>query len=133
MTNDNGPAGAGWTGRVRRAVGFLVGNRASRIYLGLVLAAALFLVWDLLTHDGPDASFAGIYLILLTSPWWLLSAPLMDAGPEWVSAVVWITATLVGALANAALIGGAVSLFRNGRSSPRGTDRPRPSGASPGS
>ncbi|MBT2367340.1 hypothetical protein J7E88_19015 [Streptomyces sp. ISL-10] len=44
------------------------GNPASRIYLALVAAAALFVAVDTLFVHHEDASMAGIWLFLLTAP-----------------------------------------------------------------
>ncbi|MFI2368130.1 SCO4225 family membrane protein [Streptomyces sp. NPDC018833] len=44
------------------------GNPASRIYLALVVAAALFVAVDTLFVHHEDASMAGIWLFLLTAP-----------------------------------------------------------------
>ncbi|MEU1127979.1 hypothetical protein ABZ371_31445 [Streptomyces sp. NPDC005899] len=81
------------------------GNTASRVYLGLVAAAALFVAVDTLfvTHD--DASFAGVWLFFLAAPTvfaFLLggSAAGADAsGPAWFVYLALIVSVLVQACA----------------------------------
>jgi hypothetical protein len=101
MTKDNAIA------RVRRTTDFLVGNSASRTYLLAVLAAAVFLGWDTLANDsGP--SFAGIYLIGLTSPGSWIGVTAALAGPQWLTTAGVLAGTVFGALVNTALISSIV-------------------------
>jgi hypothetical protein len=100
------------TARVRRTTDFLFGNWASRIYLLTVLAAAVFLAWDMLFVDHVDASFSGVYLIGLTSPGSWIGFPLVDAGPQWLTTAGVLGGTVLGALLNTALISGIVHFGR---------------------
>lgn len=103
---------------IRRTIRFLFGSWAAKIYLLLVAAAAAFLAYNLATYDGEDgASFAGIYLILLTSPGVWLTFPI-SYGPEWAQPVVLLAGTAFGALLNCAAIGGLVHLVRRGNAPP---------------
>ncbi|GIF65468.1 hypothetical protein Ais01nite_35030 [Asanoa ishikariensis] len=80
---------------------FPIDNWPSRIYLLLVAAAVVFFLVDQ-SVTRPDASFAAIYMLILTAPISLLaSIPLIGVA--------------VGALLNATLIGALAHLARNRR------------------
>lgn len=74
-------------------------NWPSRVYLLLVVAAVLFFAADRAFVDHPDASFAGIYMILLTVPISLF-------------ATVPFVGIVIGALVNAMIIGALTHLVR---------------------
>ncbi|MEK8142118.1 hypothetical protein NKH18_04530 [Streptomyces sp. M10(2022)] len=65
------------------------GNPASLIYLGLVLAATVFVAVDTLFVTHEDASFAGVWLFFLAAPTvfvFLIGSSLAGAdvgGPAW--------------------------------------------------
>ena len=117
MTNDDHTDQPGPS--VRKAIDFLFGNWASRIYLLAVLAAAAYLAADRLFVEHVDASFAGVYLIGLTSPGSWIGLLLVDAGPQWLTTVGLLAGTVVGALVNTALISGIVRLGRRLRATGR--------------
>ncbi|MEU0137344.1 hypothetical protein ABZ172_25435 [Streptomyces sp. NPDC006296] len=81
------------------------GNTASRIYLGLVLAVAVFVTVDtvFVTHD--DASFAGVWLFFLAAPTvfaFLLGSSMAGAdagGPAWFVYLALVVSVLVQACA----------------------------------
>jgi hypothetical protein len=98
-----------------RIIRFLVGNWPARIYLVLVAAAALFMVWSLATLEHPAASFSGIYLLLLTSPCsWLLVLLMVGDGPSWINAVIYFGGTAICAIVNTAVISVTYSLLTRG-------------------
>lgn len=99
---------------------FLFGTWASRIYLLLVLAATVYTLVDTAFVEHEDASFAGIWLLLLTSPGSWLSMPLVDAGPQWLHPLTYWIGAAVGALLN------TVVLSALARRSNRAGSRPEP-------
>ena len=108
---------------------FLTGSWASRVYLLLVLAATGYLLVDTAFVEHEDASFAGIWLLLLTGPGSWLSMPLVDAGPAWLHPLTFWIGAAVGALLNTVLL--SVLSRRSGRGqarprSGRADVRPRP-------
>ncbi|MFI9048803.1 SCO4225 family membrane protein [Streptomyces sp. NPDC053427] len=98
------------------------GNPVSLGYLALVLAAVLFAVVDALAVHRPDASFSGIWALLLTAPTvfplWLAGDALWGepGAPEGYLMV----ATAVAALVNALLLGLLHRAAGGGRGGPRG-------------
>ncbi|NBM14751.1 SCO4225 family membrane protein [Streptomyces sp. GC420] len=103
------------------------GNPASMVYLGLVAAATLFLVFDTLFVDHADASFAGVYLLALASPTLFLffgAEQLLWGGaeaPHWLLYV----AVAVSVLVQSLLIGSVLRYLRG----PAGAVRHHPQGA----
>jgi hypothetical protein len=94
---------------------FLFGNWPARIYLAAVAAATGYLVWALATAEGPGGSFAGISLLLLTSPFsWALAFLMTGDGPSWTNAAVYFGGTAICALVNTALISGAYRWITRG-------------------
>ena len=89
----------------RDLVRFLTGTWQARVYLLLVLAATGYTLIDTAFVEHEDASFAGLWLLLLTSPGSWLSMPLVDAGPQWLHPLTYWIGAAVGALLNTALIG----------------------------
>ncbi|MEV2246676.1 hypothetical protein [Streptomyces sp. NPDC049970] len=81
------------------------GNAASRIYLGLVLAVAVFVAVDTLFVAHEDASFAGVWLFFLAAPTvflFLLGSSMAGAdaaGPAWFTYLALIVSVLVQACA----------------------------------
>ena len=88
----------------RDTVRFLTGTWASRIYLLLVLAATVYLLVDTAFVEHEDASFAGLWLLLLTSPGSWLTMPLVDAGPAWLHPLTFWIGAAVGALINTVVL-----------------------------
>lgn len=100
-------AGSRRPSRIHRAVTFLLGNRASRIYLLAVLGAALFMLLESAVSAGP--SFSGIALVLATAPLSpaipiVLLSPVASDLPEWMTTAVVFGGLLGGALLNTFLI-----------------------------
>ncbi|MFE4452169.1 SCO4225 family membrane protein [Streptomyces sp. NPDC056796] len=103
------------------------GNTASRIYLGLVLAVAVFVAVDALFVSHDDASFAGVWLFFLAAPTvfvFFLGSSMAGAdtgGPAWFVYLALVVSVLVQACALgwfSQLIRGS----RHGRSAhPQGT------------
>lgn len=91
--------------QLRAAMRLTFGNPASLIYLGLVLAAAVFVTVDTLFVAHEDASFAGVWLLFLAAPTVFLflmgsSVAGGDAGgPAWFMVVALIVSVLVQAFA----------------------------------
>lgn len=91
--------------QLRTAARLTFGNTASRIYLGLVLAVALFVAVDTLFVSHDDASFAGVWLFFLTAPTvfvFLLGSSMTGAdagGPIWFVYLALIVSVLVQAFA----------------------------------
>ena len=81
------------------------GNTASRIYLGLVLAAAVFVAVDTLFVAHDDASFAGVWVFFLAAPAvfvFLLGSSTAGAeagGPAWFMYLGLVVSVLVQACA----------------------------------
>ncbi|MDF6022671.1 hypothetical protein [Streptomyces sp. JH34] len=81
------------------------GNTASRIYLGLVLAVAVFVAVDTLFVSHDDASFAGVWLFFLAAPTvfvFLLGSAMAGAdagGPAWFVYLALVVSVLVQACA----------------------------------
>ncbi|MDG4821549.1 hypothetical protein O7635_06725 [Asanoa sp. WMMD1127] len=94
---DTAPRTGGWRTWLR----FPFDNWPSRAYLLLVAAAVVFFLVDRAV-TGPDASFAAIYMIILTAPISLL-------------ATLPLVGVLVGALVNATVIGALTHLAKNRR------------------
>lgn len=75
--------------RLRALMRLTFGNFASLIYLGLILAAAVFVTVNTLLVAHEDASFAGVWLFLLAAPTvfvFFIGSALWgaeDAGPAW--------------------------------------------------
>jgi hypothetical protein len=92
------------------------GNPASLIYLGVVLATAVFVAVDTLFVPHEDASFAGVWLFLLAAPTvfvFFVGSTLWggDAtGPAWFVYLALVVSVLVQALA----LGWFVRLVRRG-------------------
>ncbi|MET8710864.1 SCO4225 family membrane protein [Streptomyces californicus] len=80
-------------------------NRASQIYLGLVVAAALFVAVDTLFVTHEDASFAGVWLFLLAAPavvLFFVGGSLAGAGaggPTWYLVLALVVSVLIQSLA----------------------------------
>ncbi|MEU9059609.1 hypothetical protein AB0D13_12240 [Streptomyces sp. NPDC048430] len=81
------------------------GNTASRIYLGLVLAASVFVAVDTLFVSQDDASFAGVWVFFLAAPTvfvFLLGSSMAGAdagGPAWFTYLALVVSVLVQACA----------------------------------
>ncbi|MFH9421946.1 SCO4225 family membrane protein [Streptomyces sp. NPDC017529] len=109
------------TPRLRGPARLMFGNPVSLVYLALVVAAALFALVDMAFVRHADASFAGIWVVLLTAPtvfplWLAGDALWADSGsPQWYS----IAALVVAALVNALLLG-LVHRSLRGRPAARG-------------
>ncbi|MEV0495352.1 SCO4225 family membrane protein [Streptomyces atratus] len=92
------------------------GNPASLIYLGVVLATAVFVAVDTLFISHEDASFAGVWLFLLAAPTvfvFFVAGTLWGtdaAGPAWFVYLALVVSVLVQALA----LGWFVRLVRRG-------------------
>ncbi|WP_442818661.1 SCO4225 family membrane protein [Streptomyces sp. NBC_01320] len=92
------------------------GNPASLIYLGVVLATAVFVAVDTLFVQHEDASFAGVWLFLLAAPTvfvFFVGSTLWGAdaaGPAWFVYLALVVSVLVQALA----LGWFVRLVRRG-------------------
>ncbi|MFF8973905.1 SCO4225 family membrane protein [Streptomyces sp. NPDC014995] len=104
-------------------------NPASLVYLALVATATAFLAWDQLFVTHEDASFAGVYLLVLASPTFFLldgaGRALLGSGadaPGWFV----LTALVLSVLVQSALIG---ALHRRLRRSPGGEHGKRLQGA----
>ncbi|MFE5244269.1 MULTISPECIES: SCO4225 family membrane protein [unclassified Streptomyces] len=102
------------------------GNAASRIYLGLVLAVAVFVAVDTLFVSHDDASFAGVWLFFLAAPTvfvFLLGGSMAgaDSGPAWFLYLSLVVSVLVQACA----LGWFSRLLRG----PRGGRSAHPQGA----
>ncbi|MFJ8676087.1 SCO4225 family membrane protein [Streptomyces sp. NPDC093589] len=116
-------AGGGRSHRLRGLARLIFGNPVSLGYLALVVAAALFAVADGLASAHADASFAGVWALLLTAP---TVFPLLLTGDA-----VWgesaapdgylAAATVAAALVNALLLGLARRGLRSRGGSPRGS------------
>jgi hypothetical protein len=96
-------------------------ERVSRAYLWLVGAALVVLVVDTAFVTREDASFAGIWLVLLTLPWtplvWALSESLHGPGSDvmaygWGAYAFGVGTALLSALLNALLLGIAARALR---------------------
>ncbi|MFJ6442639.1 SCO4225 family membrane protein [Streptomyces sp. NPDC091649] len=100
-------------------------NPASLVYLGLVLAATLFVVADSLFVAPEDASFSGVWLFLLAAPTvflFFLGSSLAGAeagGPVWFLVPALVVSVLVQSLA----VGWFVRLVR--RAGSAGPARPQ--------
>lgn len=94
-------------------------NTASLIYLGLVLAVAVFVAVDTLFVAHEDASFSGVWLFLLAAPTVFLfffGSSLAGAeagGPAWFL----VLALVVSVLAQSLALGWFVRLVRRGGTS----------------
>ncbi|MFD3610850.1 SCO4225 family membrane protein [Streptomyces atroolivaceus] len=91
--------------QLRTLIRLTFGNTASRIYLGLVLAAAVFVAVDTLFVSHDDASFAGVWLFFLAAPTvflFLLGGAMTGAdtaGPAWFVYLSLVVSVLVQACA----------------------------------
>ncbi|MFE4583558.1 SCO4225 family membrane protein [Streptomyces chartreusis] len=95
--------------RVESLRSLIIGSWPSRIYWAVVAAAvALWLVASN-THDQPDASLAGVYPLVATSPvsiGLLFATELLTGDAGWGGApAAGVVAMAVGAVVNAWLIG----------------------------
>lgn len=116
------PDRPGRPGHLRGLLRLTFTNPLSLIYLSLVLAAALFALIDGFAVQHPDASFAGVWPLLLTAP---TAVPLWLAGDA-----LWggsgapdgylMAATAVAALVNALLLGLVYRALRGRRTDPPG-------------
>ncbi|MFH8751644.1 SCO4225 family membrane protein [Streptomyces rimosus] len=92
------------TPRLRGLARLTFGNPVSRIYLALVVAAVLFALVDLVFVEHQDASFAGIWAVLLAAPtifplWFAGDALWSQTGsPSWYLVLTLVVAALVNAL-----------------------------------
>ncbi|MFD4032967.1 SCO4225 family membrane protein [Streptomyces sp. NPDC058637] len=100
--------------RLRTTARLTFGNAASRIYLGLVLAAVVFVAVDTLFVAHDDASFAGVWVFFLAAPTVFLflvggsMAGAESGGPAWF---VYL-ALIVSVLAQACALGWFARLVR---------------------
>ncbi|MFD6988163.1 SCO4225 family membrane protein [Streptomyces sp. NPDC059943] len=100
-------------------------NRASRIYLALVAAAAVFVAVDTLFVRHDDASFAGVWLFALAAPTVFLffaGGSLMGESFASSSAFGYV-ALIASVLIQAAAIGAFVRLLLRDRTGPVRTPR----------
>lgn len=108
-------------GRLCGLLRLIFGNPLSAGYLCLVLAAVLFALIDGLAVQHPDASFSGVWALLLTAPTavplWLAGDALWDGSgaPEGYL----MSTTVVAALVNALLLGLVHRAPRGRRRDPR--------------
>jgi hypothetical protein len=98
-----------------RVLRFLFGNWCARAYL-LVVAAVAVLVALVRWIGGEDANFAGVWLIVVTSPGSMLAFPFADLEPGLLDNVIIFGALVLGALINTALISVVVHAVRGRRS-----------------
>ncbi|MBM7439717.1 SCO4225 family membrane protein [Streptomyces sp. HB132] len=113
--------------RLREVARLTFGNTASRIYLGLVLAVAVFVAVDTMYVSHDDASLAGVWVFFLAAPTvfaFLIGSSIAGAdagGPAWFVYLALVVSVLVQACA----LGWFSQLFRGkhrGRSAhPQGT------------
>ncbi|MFG2208164.1 SCO4225 family membrane protein [Streptomyces sp. NPDC048638] len=107
--------------RLRGTARLAFGNPVSLGYLALVLAAVLFALVDHLAGAHPDASFSGVWALLLTAPTvfplWLAGDALWgeSAAPDGYLTA----AAVVAALVNALLLGLVHRALAGGRRGPR--------------
>jgi hypothetical protein len=80
---------------------FFLGNWATRAYFLAVVAAATFLV---VANAAIGPSFAGIFLIALTSPVSVIFAPIFLLGQGWMTVPMMIASVTAGYLLNTLLI-----------------------------
>ncbi|MFJ6850801.1 SCO4225 family membrane protein [Streptomyces sp. NPDC091271] len=91
--------------RLRTLARLTFGNTASRVYLGLVLAAAVFVAVDTLLVSHDDASFAGVWVFFLAAPTvfvFLLGSSMAGpdtGGPAWFTYLALVVSVLVQACA----------------------------------
>ncbi|RPK72846.1 MULTISPECIES: SCO4225 family membrane protein [Streptomyces] len=91
--------------RLRTLARLTFGNTASRIYLGLVLAAAVFVAADTLFVSHDDASFAGVWVFFLAAPTvfaFVVGGSMAGAeagGPAWFLYLALVVSVLVQACA----------------------------------
>ncbi|WPW33354.1 hypothetical protein P6B95_07460 [Streptomyces atratus] len=101
---------------VRTLARLTFGNTASLIYLGLVLAAAVFVSVDILFVAHEDTSFAGVWLFLLAAPTvfvFFIGSALWGAeaaGPAWFVHLALVVSVVLQSLA----LGWCVRLVRGG-------------------
>ena len=89
---------------MRKACGFLFGNRFARAYLLLV---AIFALLSLAAgrFGGEETGFAASFLlILITVPWSLLLPSPADLPSGWLGEVIFFGGLVISALLNAAVI-----------------------------
>lgn len=99
-------AGEGVAHRLRALLAPAVDNWPARVYLAVVAAALGFFL--VAVYALPDPGFAGIWPIMATAPLSflaLLAVPGTDAGPEWLSPLLFAVGTVLAGLVNAALLG----------------------------
>ncbi|MEU8709231.1 hypothetical protein [Streptomyces sp. NPDC048565] len=91
--------------QLRTAARLTFGNTASRIYLGLVLAAVVFVAVDMLFVTHEDASFSGVWVFFLAAPTvfvFLMGSSMAGAdsgGPAWFIYLALLVSVLVQAFA----------------------------------
>nr|WP_307129066.1 hypothetical protein [Streptomyces sp. B1I3] len=91
--------------RLRKSARLTFGNAASRVYLALVAAAAVFVAVDTLFVAHDDASFAGVWLFFLAAPTvfvFLVGGSVAGAdagGPAWFLYLGLVVSVLVQACA----------------------------------
>ncbi|WP_330451560.1 MULTISPECIES: SCO4225 family membrane protein [unclassified Streptomyces] len=113
---------------IRTLARLTFGNTASLIYLGAVVAAAVFVTVDTLLVTHEDASLAGVWLFLLAAPTvflFLLGGSMAGAesfGPAWFMYLALTVSVLVQSLA----LGWFVRFVRGGA---RRTRAAHPQGA----
>ena len=99
----------------------LVRERASRIYLVAVAVCLVLVLAQTAIDGGPEVSFSGVLLELVTLPWtpvlWRLFAAVggldvQAAAGGWTGWVLTVAAAMVSAVIDAALIGCAVRASR---------------------
>ncbi|MFI6062921.1 SCO4225 family membrane protein [Streptomyces sp. NPDC051286] len=102
--------------RLRALARMTFGNAASLVYLGVVLATAVFVAVDTVFVPHEDASFAGVWLFLLAAPTvfvFFVGSTLWGAdaaGPAWFVYLALVVSVLVQALA----LGWFLQLVRRG-------------------
>ncbi|MFF3564814.1 SCO4225 family membrane protein [Streptomyces sp. NPDC002574] len=113
--------------RLRAAARSVYRERVSRVYLGLVTAAMVFLLVDTAFVSHEDATFSGVWLVLLTLPWmpmfWRLFAEAggqeaANAAYGWGAWWTAVLAALLSAVLNAAVLG-IIARARKRRPQPR--------------
>ncbi|AXG76525.1 SCO4225 family membrane protein [Streptomyces paludis] len=102
------------SGRLSTLARLTFGNRASQVYLGLVLMTAAFLSYDLAFTHHPDATFAGVPLLLLAVPTVLgfLAAGGVFGDAVTESAAFLYPALVLSVLIQSAALGALVRLLR---------------------
>jgi hypothetical protein len=103
----------------------IAGSWLSRIYLLTVVGVTIWVITTMVGSEHPDANFAPIWIIFLTLPVSFLATAFAVLG-HGVGTALALACVVLGAVVNAAVLGGVETIVRRALHRDRGAAPERP-------